>query len=102
MMKTQMSEEARAKKNAYQRAYRNANKTKTDEYLREWRKRNPDKVRQYQVNYWERKAAEAEPASMEARARHLHEQGYSLREIGSRLNVSHMTVKRLLRDCNTL
>lgn len=27
-------------------------------YQREWRKRNPEKVRQYAENRWERKAAE--------------------------------------------
>ena len=26
------------------------------EYLREWRKRNPEKVRQYVINTWNRKA----------------------------------------------
>ena len=26
------------------------------EYKRAWNKRNPDKVRQYQENYWNRKA----------------------------------------------
>lgn len=26
-------------------------------YAREWRARNPDKVRKYNMNYWERKAA---------------------------------------------
>lgn len=27
-------------------------------YKREWNRRNPDKVKQYQTRYWERKAAE--------------------------------------------
>lgn len=27
------------------------------EYKREWRKKNPEKVRKYNVEYWERKAA---------------------------------------------
>lgn len=26
-------------------------------YLREWRKKNPEKVRQYNREYWQRKAA---------------------------------------------
>ena len=26
------------------------------EYLREWRKKNPEKVREHQQNYWVRKA----------------------------------------------
>ena len=29
---------------------------KQREYLREWRKRNKDKVRSYNAGYWERKA----------------------------------------------
>lgn len=28
------------------------------EYLREWRKKNKDKVKQYNQSYWERKAME--------------------------------------------
>ena len=28
-------------------------------YAREWRKKNPEKCREYQRRYWERKAAEA-------------------------------------------
>lgn len=29
-------------------------------YMQEWRKRNADKVREYNRRYWEKKAAEAE------------------------------------------
>lgn len=29
-------------------------------YQRKWNKKNPDKVREYQRRYWERKAAELE------------------------------------------
>jgi hypothetical protein len=43
MTKIKLSPEARAAKNAYQKA---------------WAKRNPDKVRRSIENYWERKAAE--------------------------------------------
>ena len=28
------------------------------QYVNEWRRKNPDKLKQYRVNYWERKAAE--------------------------------------------
>ena len=28
------------------------------EYLREWRKRNPDKVKEYNERYWRKKALE--------------------------------------------
>ena len=27
-------------------------------YLRDWRAKNPEKVKQYNANYWERKAAQ--------------------------------------------
>ena len=74
-MKNQMSEAARRKAREYQRL---------------WRQRNPDKVRQSTINYWERKANE------------LNKQGLSLRDIGKKLNISHMKVKRLLQACNTL
>lgn len=30
---------------------------KRNEYLREWRKKNKDKVKKYNVNYWERKVS---------------------------------------------
>ena len=36
-------------------------------YLREWRKKNPEKVRKYCREYWERKAAKA------AKEEHEHE-----------------------------
>ncbi len=32
-------------------------------YLREWRRKNPDKVRQYEKNRWERAAAKAKEES---------------------------------------
>lgn len=32
-------------------------------YKRQWAKQNPDKVREMQRRYWEKKAAEAENAS---------------------------------------
>lgn len=35
----------------------NRAKTLQREYLREWRKRNKDKMRQYRSNYWLKKAA---------------------------------------------
>lgn len=41
--KQKLSDEARQMKNAY---------------LRRWRKNNPKKTRQHQINYWEKKAQE--------------------------------------------
>lgn len=31
-------------------------KQKRAEYQRNWRRKNPDRLRKYQANYWERKA----------------------------------------------
>ena len=36
------------------------------EYLREWRKRNPDKVRESNRRYWARRAAKKAQAEQEA------------------------------------
>ncbi len=44
-MSKDIKEKARLKRNAY---------------MREWRRKNKDKVREYQENYWERKAKEDE------------------------------------------
>jgi ATP/maltotriose-dependent transcriptional regulator MalT len=87
MKNNQMSEAARRKAREYQRL---------------WRQRNPDKVRQYNINYWERKANEDNIPSLETRVNDLKKQGLSLRDIGKKLNISHMKVKRLLQACNTL
>ena len=35
-------------------------------YLQEWRKRNPEKVRKYNREYWQRKAAKARQEKREA------------------------------------
>ena len=40
--------------------------------------------------------------SLKERVIELNKQGRSLREIGAELGVSHMKVKRILKDCNTL
>lgn len=38
------------------------------EYMREWRKKNPDKSRRYLREYWERKAAQAAEAEAVTKA----------------------------------
>ena len=48
----EMTEEAREKKN---------------EYLREWRKRNPDRVREMTRRYWEKKVKSEEMRSFEGK-----------------------------------
>ena len=80
-MKTQMSEAARQKANEYQR---------------NWKLKNPDKVRKHNIDYWERKANE--PETIETQVICLHNQGKSLREIGLMIGISHMKVKRILQN----
>jgi DNA-binding NarL/FixJ family response regulator len=75
-----LSESARAAKNAYQS---------------QWRKKNPDKIKQYAASYWERKAFS--PETIETKVCNLHKQGMSLRDIAREIGVSHMTVKRILQ-----
>lgn len=73
-----ISNEAKEVRNAYQRA---------------WRKRNPEKLKEYMNTYWERKAAAYTP---EVRAKELHKQGYTQREIADALNISLGSVNRIL------
>ncbi len=62
-----MTEEAREARNAYMREWRKKNSDKVRkyrekqreyhrEYTRKWKKKNPDKVREYAEHYWARKA----------------------------------------------
>ena len=53
-----MTEEARAARNAYMREYRKRNREKVRAYNRAWRAKNPDKMREYNVRHWEKIAAE--------------------------------------------
>jgi hypothetical protein len=50
-----MTEEARQARNKYFRDYRKKNLEKSKERKREWRKANPEKVKQYQERYWRKK-----------------------------------------------
>jgi hypothetical protein len=80
-MTTQMSNDARQARNNYQRQYR---------------RKNPDKIKQYNVNYWERKAAAiGEP--LEVRILKLHRQGFSLRSISAKVGINHVKVSRILQ-----
>jgi DNA-binding NarL/FixJ family response regulator len=74
-----LSEEARQARNAY---------------AREWSKKNPDKVKESMNRYWERKAANI---PIEIKIMNLHSEGLSLREIATRLDISHTTVSRILK-----
>lgn len=79
-LKMKMSDEARELYNATQR---------------EWKRRNPEKVREYVARYWEKKATVAgEP--LEVRIKKLHDQGFSLRDIAAKVGVNHVQVSRIL------
>ena len=74
-MKT-LSEKARKLRNAYQRQYRI---------------NNPDKIRQYNVDFWERKV---DPIG--AKVKQLNKKGLSQRQIADKLNISLGKVNMIL------
>ena len=78
-MEMKLSEAARKKKNEYQRQYR---------------RRNPEKARKYQIDFWERKAGN----DNQQRERRLSEQGMSQREIASELGISLGAVNKYLKS----
>ncbi|MEO6704804.1 MAG: AAA family ATPase [Ginsengibacter sp.] len=45
---------------------------------------------------------EHDKVNQNAKVNELHQQGRSLREIGTELGISHMKVSRILKECNTL
>ena len=53
-------------------------------YMREWRRKNPEKQREYEAKKWENKAAkikeEREAASASTNMRQLTAEGYTLQE----------------------
>lgn len=72
----ELTDKAKETRNAYQRAYRI---------------KNPDKIKQYNVNYWERKA---DPTG--AKVRQLSKEGLSQRQIAEKLNISLGSVNGIL------
>lgn len=61
-MTKQMTTEERAleERRAYQREYYRRNRKRMVEQQRKWREDNPEKVSQYNRNYWLKRAAEKE------------------------------------------
>ena len=51
-----LTEQARKVRNQYQRDYYQNNKDKLLKMQREWRKSNPEKVKEYNKRYWENKS----------------------------------------------
>ena len=82
MEKLQMSDAAKAAKAAY---------------AKEWKRKNADRVRQYEIDYWERKAMEANDVPIEVKVLKLHRQGFSLREISAKTGINHVKVSRILK-----
>lgn len=54
-----MSAQAQEVRRNYKRQYRIRNREKINFQQRMWRKKNPDKVKEYQAQYWERKAGKS-------------------------------------------
>lgn len=71
-----LSEQARQLRNQYQRQYR---------------RKNPEKLRQYNARYWEKRA---DP--VRAKVRQLSAKGLSQRAIAEQLNISLGTVNTIL------
>jgi hypothetical protein len=95
-----MNKEAIEARRKYYRDYKTNRKPEAREeynrYNREWRARNRDKVRQYNIDYWEKKASIVKEPDIKQQVLRLKGQGRSLRYIGHELGISHMKAKRLL------
>lgn len=64
-----------------------------NEYLKNWKLKNPDKVKQHIKTYWEKKANEY---TIEMQIKDLRAEGLSQRQIAKRLNISVGTVNNYL------
>lgn len=62
-------------------------------YFREWKRKNLDKVRLYDISYWERKARNITPLM---RVKELHAQGKTQRQIAEELGISLGCVNKFL------
>lgn len=64
-----------------------------NEYQKNWKRKNPDKVKKYFTDYWEKKASEY---TIEMQIKDLRAEGLSQRQIAKRLNISVGTVNNYL------
>lgn len=62
------------------------------EYARQWRQKNPDKVRAATQRYWENQAAR----QITSRVTEMRDAGLSYRDIAESTGLNHMKVKRIL------
>ena len=75
-------------------------------YMSQYRKKNPDKIREYNRRYWEKKAAMFTPNERpdeqnerpDEQVKKLHRQGLTQRQIAQRLNISVGKVNKLLKQ----
>lgn len=56
MRAADMTLEAQEARRVYKREYRHKNREKINQKQREWRAANSEKVKVYQMRYWEKKA----------------------------------------------
>lgn len=90
-----LSNAAREAKNEYARQWKKNNLDKVKAYHRNWRKNNPDKVKANNIKYWERKAANI---SIDQQVIKFYNEGLSYREISKRLDLYPMKVKRIVDE----
>lgn len=64
-------------------------------YQKKWRQKNSEKIKQYNVNYWEKKANEV---SVEIKIMELHKKGMSIRQIEAEIGMSKSTVHRIIKN----
>ncbi len=67
-----------------------------NEYQRKWKARNPDKIREYDRRYWEKKAANEQNERPDEQIKKLHRQGLTQRQIAQRLNISVGKVNKIM------
>jgi DNA-directed RNA polymerase specialized sigma subunit len=82
MKKIELSEAARKARNEYQR---------------QWKKNNPDKVKKSNQRYWEKKAQQQISDNPKHNIIDLHKQGLSLRQIADKTGISHTQVSRIIK-----
>lgn len=106
--KSNLSDAARKAKNVYKREWLKKNPERKDEvaaYHTAWRKKNPEKIKQYNIDFWERKAASINlkgaskglGRGLDHKVIELHERGFSFRQIGTELGISHMKAARIIK-----
>jgi len=64
-------------------------------YQRQYRRNNPDKIKRYNTNYWERQA-KRELNDPGFKVKQFARQGYTQREIAENLNISLGSVNKYL------